>query len=45
MILSLFSRMGKRQLLGQEVGKDVGRVEEGFLGPDLSFSDPELNVA
>lgn len=32
------------QLSEQEVEKDVGRVDEGFLSADPSLSDPELDV-
>lgn len=31
------------QLSEQEGGKDVGRVDEGFLSADPSLSDPELH--
>lgn len=33
------------QMLRQEVEKDVGRVKECFLGPDLILSEADLNVA
>lgn len=38
------SRSRTSQLSEQEVEKDVGRVDEGFLSADPSLSDPELDV-
>lgn len=36
--------MGKSQLVWQEVEEDVGRVEEGFPGPDLSNPKPNMTL-
>lgn len=38
------SRSRTSQLSEQEVEKDVGRVDEGFLSADPSLSDPALDV-